>query len=89
MSLISLLIASNFLCKYKYESQQYFSLHTNIITEPITTDYKFKHFLKVYFIASSFSYPSQQRNHEDNGFNKYNPVHNVNSSHQNGSRALC
>ena len=54
MSLISLLILSNFLCKYKYESQQYFLLHTNIITEPITTDYKFKHFLKVYFIASSF-----------------------------------
>ena len=71
MSLISLLIASNFLCKYKYESQQYFSLHTDIVTEPITTDYKFKHFLKVYFIASSFSFPSQQRNHEDNGFNKF------------------
>ena len=47
MSHISLLIAFNFLCKYKYESQLYFSLHTNTITKLITTDYKLQITIKI------------------------------------------
>ena len=43
MSFIPLLIASNFLCKYKYKSQLHFSLYMNTTTDTITTNYKFTH----------------------------------------------
>ena len=43
LSFILLLIASNFLCKYKYESQLHFSLYRNTITDTITINYKFTH----------------------------------------------